>query len=512
MPENPVKAIDIMVKAVRRGEISEHSLNVRVRKMLELKESLGILTDAGYVEPAGLYEDLTSAQYRSLVTELSFKSMTLLKNENNIVPFVNKSDISTGYISVGGDDNGKLLAELMLSYEYCDTIVLRKEQLSVDTLSSALKTISSNDRIVIAVHDTDARPQKEFGIDPEYYSLLTSFAEGKEVVFLYFGNPLALSLIDEYDSFSAILIAYQNTFFNNLAAANILYGASGAGGSLPVGTADYNSGMSITSEGGLRQGFRLPYPLPDGYDKLISGIDSLILSDIDTDRYSMAQLILMDNGDIIHKATYGETETSVSFDVGRIEGIMALIPSILKLRETGALSFEEVYDGNLVSDYLMNRVSENGVISDEPLDFRYNEMILKDIIALKSNVDYRSFAKNEFWDKMGIYNVDYSSDGNMLTDANEVSKLVYMILNEGKYGGIELLDAESSDFASLLLHYYSRESNGGMVWTDKENKRAVIFLNNGTHDVDDDSILTPDVIRRLYLKYWGKGESLSPGE
>lgn len=507
MPENPVKAIDIMVKAVRKGEISEHSLNVRVRKMLKLKESIGILEQAAHVDTIGLYEDLTNASYRSLVSELSFKSITLLKNDNNFVPFVNLSDESTGYLSVGGDENGDFLANQLLSFDYCDTIVLRKEILNVDTLYSALNELSLNDRIIIAVHDTDSRPQKQFGIDSVYYSILTSFAKENDVVFVYFGNPLALSLIDGFDNFKAIMISFQNTYYNNLATANILFGASGAYGALPVSTASYESGSSITTKGNIRQEYRMPYPVSDDYDKLISIVDSLIMSDIDNGKYSKSQLVLMDNGNIIHKAFYGDMDIDslFSFNVGRIEGLLSLIPSVLKLRDMDILSFEDVYNGNLISDYLMNRVGKDGFVTDEPLFARDNELIIKDIISSKSGSDYIAYAKDEFWDKIGVYNVKYNDDGDMLTDANEVAKLLFMFFNGGKYGELQLLEEESADFASLLLHYYSRGLNGSMVWTDSEYKRAVIFLNNASCDSDDRlKLYTPDLIRRSYLDFLKK--------
>ncbi len=84
-PDNPADAIDAIVSAVRNGEISEERINYSVRKILITKKWVGLdkeqLVDIDKISSVvGIKEHLELAKL------ISRKSITLLKNENNLIP------------------------------------------------------------------------------------------------------------------------------------------------------------------------------------------------------------------------------------------------------------------------------------------------------------------------------------------------------------------------------------------------------------------------------------------
>jgi beta-glucosidase-like glycosyl hydrolase len=513
MPERVTEAITVMEKAVERGEISIHSLNMRVRKMLSVKLKQGILEDYYKISNQNLYEDLNDPSYLSLVSSISDKSVTVVNNRGNLIPIKELKREKIGYLSVGGDRNGKELAAELQLYAHIDTIVLRGKY-SQNDLNRALNQLSDKSIVIIAMHNTDARPQREFGIDNNQIKLLTDFAQNKRVVFAYFGNPLALPQIQNYENFASVIIGYSNTIYNNRSVAGIIFGSVGAEGRLPVTSGTLSPGYSVKTEGNLRISYGIPEDFKLAGNKLRSEIDTMINDDILAGRYNGAQLILMKNNRVIINTSYGSMKTDMQVRINRISGMIAHLPAITLLAERGKLSLEDFagkylkrrgdsrLSNVLLSDLLMHRTD----ISDaDSYKFRYSESnkeALRRVVEYVTLHNFEDFVKDEILSLIGMDRTYIKGDF-AYSNANDIAKFISFLRSKGVYGGLKLAEKESTDLILNMMHYYSGSLNGSIVWYDDKNDIALIFLNDKEDSKMDESqkMNTGDNLRRRVIDF-----------
>jgi beta-glucosidase-like glycosyl hydrolase len=497
MPENVKKAIDIMERAVEDGELSSHSLNIRTKKMLMLKSRLGLFESPVQIDLENLNKELNKQPYKSLVQEVAHNSMILVENKNENLPLREMTGSRVASLSLGGDKFGTEFGNQVKKYIDCDTIVLRGKYTRND-LMATLDSLSAYDHILLAIHKTDARPQRGFGIDSTEMEVLTTYAIGKKITFVYFGNPLALSYIKNVDAFESVLIAHQNTLHNNIAAVNIIFGAIGAQGRMPVTAGHYSYGHSIPTKGGIRHSYGVPLEMADGFDKLEADTHDVINSYIENQVYNGAHLVFMDGNNVVYDKVSGSMSVIKLVDMERFSSILTLIPAIMILREEGKLSLEEFEGNALLSDLLMHRYSSDGTILNEPVFDRENVSRLIGIVEQRSGVGFNEFVSDRILKPLGIN--EFVFKGTVVSaKVDHLVRLFSMLNAGGEYGGKRIMDQNSAYDALLFAFYYSKNNNGSNIWIDTQNKRVMIFLNDGNKEN-----ISGELLRSLFIGYVGQ--------
>jgi beta-N-acetylhexosaminidase len=84
-PSDPTRAIDAVVAAVERGEISRARIDAAVRRLLELKARAGVM-GGGVVSLAELRNVVGSPEHRALAASVARRSLTLLRDRDHLVP------------------------------------------------------------------------------------------------------------------------------------------------------------------------------------------------------------------------------------------------------------------------------------------------------------------------------------------------------------------------------------------------------------------------------------------
>ena len=79
-----LRAVDILEKAVLDGQISEERINDACQRILDMKEKMGMFTEEYWQERFSA-EDLVP-ETRKICKEISQKSITLVRDENNLLP------------------------------------------------------------------------------------------------------------------------------------------------------------------------------------------------------------------------------------------------------------------------------------------------------------------------------------------------------------------------------------------------------------------------------------------
>jgi beta-glucosidase-like glycosyl hydrolase len=84
-PEDVPTAVEMIKKAYNNQEISEKRLAYSVKKILAYKFEAGFTT-SNFVNLDSLVQDLNAEEYDDLNFKLYKDAMTLLKNENKLIP------------------------------------------------------------------------------------------------------------------------------------------------------------------------------------------------------------------------------------------------------------------------------------------------------------------------------------------------------------------------------------------------------------------------------------------
>ena len=110
MSANVSEGIQAIVDEYNLGEISEERLSYSVKKILKAKYKVG-LNNFLQISKTNLYNDLNSLENKILNEELVEKAITVVKNNDNMLPIKNLKN-SIGYLNFGNDNYMAFFDEL----------------------------------------------------------------------------------------------------------------------------------------------------------------------------------------------------------------------------------------------------------------------------------------------------------------------------------------------------------------------------------------------------------------
>jgi beta-N-acetylhexosaminidase len=111
MPPEFDVAYNAVLDAVASGELTEERIDTSVRRILTLKESLGIVEDP-YVDPAELPEHVGTQEHLDTLQQITDRSTTLVRNQRDLLPLEvdpGEDALVTGW---GVSTTGTVAAEL----------------------------------------------------------------------------------------------------------------------------------------------------------------------------------------------------------------------------------------------------------------------------------------------------------------------------------------------------------------------------------------------------------------
>lgn len=262
MPDDPVKALDLLVKELNSGRLSSDELDARVRKVLELKAKLGMFDKdyTPFVDIEAIKEHYQRPEHLALIQRIADRSVTVVSNAG-MLPFKEpahhplavqdknpgKAPNKLAYLGFGAgtvskeDFSRNVFGSELMKYTDIDTFYISKDA-SLEELDSLKQRLMEYKAVILGVHYTENLPQRNYGIDPERMAFFSAWALEQNMAVAYFGNPYAIDRMPGFNNFKAFIVAYSNAPSNQVAVAKIMFGAIAPQGVLPVDAGSFKAG------------------------------------------------------------------------------------------------------------------------------------------------------------------------------------------------------------------------------------------------------------------------------
>ncbi|MDX1428441.1 MAG: glycoside hydrolase family 3 N-terminal domain-containing protein, partial [Salegentibacter mishustinae] len=272
--EDVPKAIEEVSKAIKQGLISQKQLDERVRKILAVKQWVG-LNQFKAQSPKNILKEINTADAKFLNRKLVEASLTVLKNENSILPIRKLDTLKIASISFGASKQTEFQKTLNLYAE------VKNFQLKADAKASDIakikEKISAYNLIIAGIHDDSRFPRNTMKFSQPVQDFIAELAEKEHTIFSYFKNPYSLNKLDKIENAAGLILTYQDNETTQDLAAQLIFGGVGANGRLPVSIGEkFKSGDGMDVKGKIRFKYTLPEDAGMNSEKLFGGVDSLM--------------------------------------------------------------------------------------------------------------------------------------------------------------------------------------------------------------------------------------------
>jgi beta-N-acetylhexosaminidase len=344
--EDVPKAIAQIKAAVARGEISQAEIDARCKRVLSAKAWVG-LDHYRPVELEGLYEDLNPASAELTNRLLTERALTVLKNENNLLPITRLDTLKIATVSVGAAEP-TLFQHTAGRYTQMTHFFL-SDKATDGEIQTTLKALEPYNLILLTLHLNSIRPGVNYGVTDPVKTLVRDVTTSKKTILTVLGNPYALAKIGDLQQAKGIVLGYQLTPFTEDLSAQLLFGAIPAQGKLPVtvdGNFKYNDGISYPAIG------RLKYTIPEeiGIDsrRLYPRLDSVVNLALRERATPGGVIQLAKDGKVFYHRAFGKhtyegsqpvKETDL-YDLASLTKITAATTSLMSLYDTKLLDLD----------------------------------------------------------------------------------------------------------------------------------------------------------------------------
>jgi CubicO group peptidase (beta-lactamase class C family)/beta-glucosidase-like glycosyl hydrolase len=338
-PQNVPLALKEIRKSLRRRQLKRDRLELSVRKILLAKYKVGLSSNQT-VNTDNLHLKLNQPASEVLLQKLYQNAITLVKNENNLLPF-HLID-TTSYASLSLNDRAPLFHRNLGKYANFNAFNNLGNKNS-EVLISKLKNFEV---VVIGVFGTNNSPSKQFGVKSEDIDLITKLSKYTKVVVTVFGNPYSLS---QFDKFEHVVCAYENNEITQALVPQALFGAFDIEGRLSVSIENsFKQGSGISLKNIARLGMSSPeFAKMDS--RVLNKIDLIANEAITSMATPGCQILVAKNGKIVFDKSYGyhtydslRPVTSESiYDIASITKVAASLQAVTFMEEQGLIDLDK---------------------------------------------------------------------------------------------------------------------------------------------------------------------------
>ncbi len=324
--------IDAIMHALQSGKITSRMIEERCKRVLTYKYVLG-LANLEPVDTDNLRERLWPAETEALLTDLANASVTVLRNEDNILPIGN---LATARVAVVNTANVPYDEFSEICSKYTKVDVYSPSEMGGYTVAT-LNEIREHDVVIALVYDDKMSSRNAFG----------QLADMPGLVGVFMVNPYKMAKFKgAFGNLKSLVLGYDNLPCIRRATAMAVFGGIEVSGTLPVnlrGVARMGEGIHIPQT-------RLGYssPVGEGMDaQLGATVDSLVTDAMARGAFPGCQVLVARNGNVVLERAYGKmtadgapVTTSTVYDLASVSKTLGTLPGVMKLYDLGLIDLD----------------------------------------------------------------------------------------------------------------------------------------------------------------------------
>jgi len=347
--ESIPKAHQLIIDAYRDGTISEERLAHSVKKILAAKYKVG-LNAYSPVETENIIKDLNAPIDDAIMEEAVANSLTILKNDNDILPIKDLNDKKIAYVNFGDDSSIHFLKQLR-KYKNISWV-------KGNNLNQLLNKLESYDLVILGFHRSNDNPWKSYKFTDNELIWLNEIAKSNKVILDVFTRPYALLDLNSVENFEGIIMSYQNSKIAQELSAQLIFGSREGKGILPVSA---GNSFPLNSSIKTKKLHRLQYGTPESVEvdsETLKGIDSLASIGLWSEMMPGAQILVARKGKVIYSKNFGYhtqdkkimVKDNDIYDVASLTKILASLPMLMQLVDRDVITMESTLS-ELLPDY-----------------------------------------------------------------------------------------------------------------------------------------------------------------
>jgi beta-N-acetylhexosaminidase len=340
-------AINELKKAVDSGRITEERIDRSVKKILALKKEHGLF-ESRFVETDDLSYKISTPEYRAISERIARESVTLLKNDNNVLPVRDIDHLNILAVALADDRSGSTgtsFARELRNYHNNVTFHVLDRRSSEEEKEKLREDADRADLILIGSFIV-VRSSQPVQVEPGQLEMINELISlDKPSAVVAFGNPYVVRDIPDADVHLMAWTASQVQVEQTVPA---IFGASAISGQLPIhipGMYEVGDGIQIPKSA-VR--FDRPEAVSMSTDSLLK-IDMVMQNAIDDSVFPGGVVAVMKSGSLIWNRGYGYHDYTKTkrvaandvFDLASLTKVLATTTAIMKLAGEDKISLND---------------------------------------------------------------------------------------------------------------------------------------------------------------------------
>ncbi|MFC2121751.1 glycoside hydrolase family 3 N-terminal domain-containing protein [Bacteroidota bacterium] len=344
--EDVPRAIEEIKKAIKNGLLSWEEINNACKKVLMVKKWVG-LDQFHPIDKNNIIEDLNNSRAKYINRLLTEASLTLLKNENDIIPVKNLEKQKIASVSVGREQITSF-QNMLGKYTGMDHFNIT-ENISLDELNVLKNKLKTYNLVIAGIHGMSHNRSKNYSISQQEISFIGSLIEQNNTIITVFANPYSLDKFEKIEKSKGLIMAYGENDNSQELAAQLIFGGIGSSGKLPVSAGEFfKAGDGIKIENKTRLSYGLPEELGIDSERLKKKIDQIASLALKEKTCPGLQVIAAKDGKVFFHEAWGyhsyENKELVKkddiYDLASVTKVSGPLPALMKLNGEGKFDID----------------------------------------------------------------------------------------------------------------------------------------------------------------------------
>jgi beta-N-acetylhexosaminidase len=333
-------------EAVAAGKLNQDDLDTRVKKILRAKYWAG-LNHYRPVNLTRLRDSLNQAEGRVLAQTIFEHAVTVVKNDDKLLPFQRLDTLRIAAITIGTAPEGPY-ATIFNKYQPGPVYAVPDRYAPDSTFTRIQARLGNANVVVVSLHQMNNTPGHNYGLGDGALKFIKNLEADphRKTVVVAMGNAYGLKHLE---AARTLVCGYEDHYPAQLVVPQVLFGALPARGKLPVTVSEtLKVGTGIATPDLHR--LRYASPEREGLDsKVLSQIDHIALESIVTAATPGCQVLIAKNGTVVFDQSYGygtydqsqPVTNSTLYDLASVTKVAGTLQAIMYLKDQGKLNLDE---------------------------------------------------------------------------------------------------------------------------------------------------------------------------